>query len=445
MTLTSTQGAALIDPLALAALRRRFAGELLTPDMAAFQRACLLVNGRFDRKPALVARARHAQDVAQAVIFAREHGLQLAMRSGGHGIPSYSSGDGVLLIDLSAMKQIAISQDHRSARVQPGVTNGELVVALGAEGLATTTGTCASVSMGGSTFGGGIGWLTGRFGATVDNVLAFEVVTAEGAIITASAHEHPDLFWALRGGGNFGVVTQIVYRVHELGPVLGGPTIFHLAAAPLALRMYRELTSRAPDELIAHAAMTTVPDLGSALIVQAVYSGEDLAAGERLLAPLRRFGPPAIDLIAPRSYAETSMMLTPPLPPGARWSETAYTLTQPSDAALDDLVSTALDRPSPLPVVNIHQIHGAAARVASDATAFALREAHYAVVNIGMWVDGSGEAETTWTWRAKARMAPHASEEGQGAIRPNDARLARVKAEYDPENIFRSNQNLRPS
>ncbi|HMQ32181.1 MAG TPA: FAD-binding oxidoreductase, partial [Chloroflexaceae bacterium] len=384
MTLTSTQGSALIDPidpLALAALRRSFAGELLTPDMAAFERARRLVNGRFDRHPALVARARHAQDVAQAVVFAREHGLELAVRSGGHSIPGHSSGDGVLLVDLSAMKQIAISQDRRSARVQPGVTNGELVVALDAQGLATTTGTCATVGMGGSTLGGGIGWLMGRFGATVDNVLAFEVVMAEGAIITASAHEHPDLFWALRGGGgNFGVVTQITYRLHELGPVLGGPAIFHLAAAPLALRMYRELTSRAPDELMAHAVMTTVPDFGPALILQAVYSGEDLAAGERLLAPLRRFGPPAIDLIAPRSYAEAYMMLTPPLPPGARWSETAYSLKQPSDAALDDLVTTAFDRPSPLPVVNVHQVHGAAARVAPAATAFALREEHYSVV-----------------------------------------------------------------
>jgi FAD/FMN-containing dehydrogenase len=346
---------------------------------------------------------------------------------------------------------------QRIARVQPGATNGELVQAAAAHGLATTTGTCATVGMGGSTLGGGIGWLMGRFGATVDNVLAFELVTAAGAIITASAGEHPDLFWALRGGGgNFGVVTAITYQLHPLGPVLGGPAIFPMAAAPLGLRMYRELTSTAPDELTAHAVLTSIPEFGPALIVQAVYSGEDLEAGERLLAPLRRRGP-AIDLIAPRAYAETYMMLTPPLPPGAAWRDTAYALRQPSDAALDDLLATALERPTPLPVVSIHQIHGAATRVAPDATAFPLREPHYVVHNSGMWLEGSGEAETAWAGQAKTRMAPYASsglyvnflgDEGQDVVREayrgNYDRLAAIKASYDPDNLFHRNQNIQP-
>jgi FAD/FMN-containing dehydrogenase len=312
--------------------------------------------------------------------------------------------------------------------------------------------------MGGSTLGGGIGWLMGRFGATVDNVLAFEVVTAESAIITASAAEHPDLFWALRGGGgNFGVVTAITYQLHQLGPVLGGPAIFPISAAPLALRIYREITSTAPDELLAHAVLTSIPDFGSALLVQAVYSGEDLQAGQLLLAPLRRLGP-TIDLIAPRAYAEAYMMLTPPSLPGAAWCDTAYALRQFSDAALDELLATALERPTPLSVVSIHQVHGAATRVAPDATAFALREPHYTVTNTGRWLAGNGEADTAWARQAKARMAPHASsglyvnflgDEGEGAVREayrgNYNRLATVKASYDPINLFHRNQNIQPS
>jgi FAD/FMN-containing dehydrogenase len=459
VTTETVRSAADIDPIAISALQRRMQGQLLTPDTAGYATARRLANLRFDRRPTLIARCRTSQDVAAAVAFAREHDLEIAVRSGGHSIPGHSAGDGGMVIDLSQMKAITIDPSRRIARVQPGVTNGELVLATQAYGLSTTTGTCATVGMGGSTLGGGIGWLMGRFGATVDNVLAFEIVTAEGDLITASAEQHPDLFWALRGGGgNFGVVTEITYRLHQLGTVLGGVAIFHLAGAPLALRMYRELTSTAPDELMAHTVLADVPDFGPAMIVQAVYSGADLDEGERLLAPLRRFGPPAVDLIAPRSYADLYMMLTPPIPPGAAYSDTAYTLKQPSDAALDDLFATAQERPSPLTFINVHQFHGAATRVAPDATALALREPHFSIVNIGMWLAGDGAAETTWTRNAKARMTPHASsglyvnflgDDGEGAIRAsyrsNYDRLAAIKAAYDPDNIFHRNQNIKPA
>jgi len=459
VTTVHTRGEIMPDPIAITALQRRMHGELLTPDAPAYEGARHIPNRRFDRRPTLIARCRVAQDVAQAVDFAREHGLPIAVRSGGHSVAGHSTTEGGLLIDLSQMRQIAVDPLQRLARAQPGATNGELVLAAAAHGLATTTGTCATVGMGGSTLGGGIGWLMGRFGATVDNVLAFEVVTADGQIRVASADEHPDLFWALRGGGgNFGVVTAITYRLHQLGPVLGGPAIFPLVAAPLALRLYRELTSAAPDELLAHAVLATIPDFGPAMIVQAVYSGEDLAVGERLLAPLRRFGPPAVDLIAPRPYAEAYMMLTPPIPPGAAWHDTAYALREPGDAALDALVETAAARPSPLAVVNIHQVHGAATRVPPDATAFALRAPHYAVANIAMWLEGSGEAETLWAWQAKARMASFADkglyvnflgDEGEAAVRAayagNYERLAAIKAGYDPDNLFQRNQNIAPS
>jgi FAD/FMN-containing dehydrogenase len=458
MTTVTTGDTSHLDPIALANLQRRMRGELFTPDAAAYETARRVYNQRFNERPAVIARCLSAHDVALAIGLARSQGLEIAVRSGGHSVAGHSTSAGGMLIDLSQLGQITIDPLQRIARVQPGATNGQLVQAAAAHGLATTTGTCATVGMGGSTLGGGIGWLMGRFGATVDNVLAFEVVTAEGAIIRASAAEHPDLFWALRGGGgNFGVVTAITYQLHLLGPVLGGPAIFPISAARGALRMYREITSAAPDELLAHAVLASIPDFGPALIVQAVYSGEDLEAGQRLLAPLRRLGP-TVDLIAPRAYAETYMMLTPPGLPGAAWCDTAYALRQPSDAALDDLLATALERPTPLPVVSIHQVHGAATRIASDATAFALRQPHYVVHNTGRWLAGSGEAETAWARQAKTRMAPYASsrlyvnflgDEGERAVREayggNYDRLVAIKASYDPNNLFHRNQNIRPS
>ena len=446
---------ALLDPLAVEALRRRMTGAVLMAGETGYNTARRLANRRFDYRPALIARCRSAQDVALAVTFARDQGLEIAIRSGGHSVAGHSAGHGVLMIDLAQMNQIAIDPALRVARVGPGATNGELVLAAQQHGLATTTGTCATVGMGGSTLGGGIGWLIGRFGATVDNVLAFELVSATGELLQASEHEHPELFWALRGGGgNFGVVTAITYQLHALGPVLGGPVIFPLAAAAPVLRSYCELTQSAPDELIVHAALTAIPDFGPALIVQPVYSGADLIEGEQLLAPLRALGP-AVDLIAARSYADTYMMLNPPIPPDASSYDTAYSLCRPSDAALDELLSTALDSPTPLAVVNIHQVHGAATRVAPDATAFALREPHYAVANIAMWVEGSGAAETAWSLEVQRRMAPFASDglyvnflgdEGEAAVRAsyrgNYERLAAVKATYDSENVFRRNQNI---
>jgi hypothetical protein len=447
----------LFDITAHIRLRRRMQGELLTPEVPGYEAARRVLNRHFNARPALIARCHTAQDVAIVVEFARDHALDIAVRSGGHSVAGHSGGEGGMLIDLSQLRQIIVDPLQRIARVQPGATNGELVMASAAYGLATTTGTCATVGMGGSTLGGGIGWLMGRFGATVDNLLAAEVVTADGQILTATTHEHPDLFWALRGGGgNFGIVTALTYRLHQLGTVLGGPLVYPIASALAVLRAYRVVTGSAPDELLAHAVLVTVPNFGPAVMIQAVYSGEDLAAGQELLAPLRCLGP-ALDLVAQRLYAETYMMLTPPIPPGASWSDAAYRLAQPSDAAFDALLRCAAERPSPLSLLSIHQVHGAATRVAPDSTAFALREPHYTVANIGMWLEGSGEAERAWVQQAKVNMAAYAGpglyvnfleDEGDAAIRAsyrgNYERLAAIKARYDPDNLFRRNQNIPP-
>ncbi len=459
MTTASTFGVPMLDSLAITILQRQMSGELLQLGDTGYDTARRLVNSLYDRRPALIARCRSTEDVAHAVTFAREHDLEIAVRSGGHSVPGHSANNGGMMIDLSQMRRIDIDPLQLVAHAQPGATNGDVVLATQAHGLATTTGTCATVGMGGSTLGGGIGWLMGRFGATIDNVLAFELVTADGRIRTASADEHADLFWALRGGGgNFGVVTRISYRLHRLGPVLGGPLIFPIAAAPQALRVYRDVSGAAPDELLTHAVLATVPDFGPALIVQPVYSGEDLSEGERVLAPLRRSVQPAIDLVAPRSYAELYMMYSPPIRPGASWHDAAYTMQQPSDDALDTLIACAAERPTPTTLINIHQVHGAATRVAPDATAFALRTPHYAVVNIGMWMAGAGAAETDWTLSARDRMAPYAQrglyvnflgDDGESAIRDsyqaNFERLTAIKGRYDAGNVFHGNQNIRPA
>jgi FAD/FMN-containing dehydrogenase len=307
-----------IDPITVTQLQHRMQGEVLTPATPGYQAARRVLNRRIDQFPALIARCHTAEDVAAALAFAQNQNLEISIRSGGHSVAGHSVGEDGMLIDLSQMRQITVDPLQRIAFVQPGASNGELVSAAAAYGLATTTGTCATVGMGGSTLGGGIGWLMGRFGATVDNLLAAEVVTAEGRILNTSADQHPDLFWAIRGGGgNFGIVTTFTYQLHQLGPVLGGPLIFPMAAAELALRMYRELSSSAPNELLTHAVLATIPDFGPAVILQPVYSGEDLTIGEQLLASVRQSGVVALDLIARRSYAETYMMLTPPIPPGA--------------------------------------------------------------------------------------------------------------------------------
>lgn len=451
--------APVLDRLAIAELQHAVAGTVLTAGHAEYDSARRLVNAYFDAYPTLIVRCQTAYDVAAAVVFAREYDLEIAVRSGGHSVSGFSTVNGGILIDLSQMKNIEINPQACIAHIQPGATNGDVVLATQAYGLATTTGTCASVGMGGSTLGGGIGWLMGRFGATVDNVLAFEVVTADGEILTANAQQHPDLFWALRGGGgNFGIVTNITYKLHALGKVFGGMLVFHQAAATLVLRMYRELTANAPDELLAHAVLTTVPDFGPAIIIQAVYSGENLEEGERLLAALRGFGPPAIDTVGVHSYADLYMMFSPPEMPGAQWHETAYSLVQPGDEALDTIVAIAQSSPTPFTLINLHRVHGAATRVAPDATAFALREPHYAVLNGAGWFEGNGLVEKGWVEAARQRMRPYAhaglysnflTDEGEQGIREsyrsNYQRLAWIKAKYDSENIFHRNVNIKPA
>lgn len=408
MVTTSHGGAPALDPIALAALRRSVRGELLTPAAPGYDAARRLASQRHAARPALIIRCHTSGDVALAVVFARERDLAVAVRGGVHGAACQGADDGGLLIDLTQMRHIAVDPMRRVARAHPGATNAELVLAAAAYGLAPVTGAGAGVHVVGSALGDDHGWLAGRFGGALGSVAAVELVAADGATLTASPAERPELFGAVRAGSAPGIVTAITCRLHPLGPVLGGPLIFPLAEAGPALRAYRDLTARAPDELTAGAVLGTLPALGPALTIQAVYAGDDLAAGERLLAPLRDLGP-AMAMLALRAYAECFLMLAPGAPPGASRVEERCAAAQLSDAAIDALLATAATLPSPHSTVAIQHVHGAAARVPPEATAFALREPHYAVANVGMWLEGDGAAETRWGREAVAHMAPYAS------------------------------------
>lgn len=444
---------------ALEELETRLGGQLIRPGDAVYDQARRLWNGKIDRYPALIARCYTAEDVATAVTFARHHNLALAVRGGAHNSNGFAAINNGLVIDLSPMKGITVDPAARTARAEPGLTFGELSRATQAYGLATTTGICSGTGIVGATLGGGTGWLMGKHGLAIDNVLSFELVTADGQRLKASATENPDLFWALRGGGgNFGIVTAIEYQLHPLGQILAGMVIHSMTNAKAVLRFYRDFSSAAPDDITAYAFLVTLPDVGPAVILMAGYFGDDLAEGERLLAPLRQFGPPLVDTVQPMAYPDFLALLDPIAPDGRNYYEPAYSVKQFSDAALDTLITWAGRMTSPFSAILIHHIHGAATRVAPDATAFALREPHYAVIHDAAWEEGPAETHVAWARASLASMQPFAmpgvyvnfivgqqEEAVRESYRANYERLAALKRRYDPANFFRANQNIRPA
>lgn len=437
----------------------KLTGQLIRPGDTDYEAARRLWNGRVDKFPALIARCHTAQDVVLAVNLARVYNLALAVRGGAHNSNGFAVVNNGLVIDLSPMKRMQIDPASRTARAEPGLTFGEFSRATAAYGLATTTGICAGTGISGATLGGGTGWLMGKYGLAIDNLLAVELVTADGQLRRASAEENADLFWGLRGGGgNFGVVTALEYQLHPLDQILAGMVIHPMANATQVLEFYREFSAATPDEVTAYPFLATVPDLGPAVILMAGYFGDDLTAGERLLAPLRQFGPPLVDLIQPMIYPDFLAMLDPIAPDGRNYYEPAYSVKYLSDEALDTMIEWAEKRISPFSAILIHHVHGAATRVASEATAFALREPHYMLVHVSAWEEGPAEPHLEWARASFAAMQPYASQglyvnfivgETEEAIRAsyraNYERLASLKAQYDPTNFFRLNQNIKPA
>ena len=443
------------------ALRLHFRGEILTPDSPEYDAARRLWNGMIDRRPAAIARCTGPDDVVAATRFATSEGLYPAVRAGGHNVAGLASVDGGLVIDVSRMKRIAVDPVGRTAKAEAGLTWGEFDHATQAHGLATTGGLVSTTGIAGLTLGGGVGWLMGRCGLSCDNTLAYDVVLADGSQITASEDSHPELFWALKGGGgNFGVVTSITYRLHVVDTVISGMLLHPLARAREVLAFYRDFVSAGlPDELIVYAASVTSPDGAPLIAIVPAWSGANLEQGERVLAPLRAFGPPVADLVARMPYLAMQQMLDAAAPYGPRSYWKSQFLSALPDDAIDAFVRCAESCSSPRSMVLLEHAHGAVARVAADATAFPVRGHAFDLVVISLWDDPSDDArQIAWTRSFFSAMQPWSAAmvyvntlsdddgarvgEAYGA---NFARLTEVKAKYDPANRFRRNQNIPPA
>jgi FAD/FMN-containing dehydrogenase len=435
-----------VDPSALDELRARSAGELMVPGDPAYEAGRRIWNGSIDRRPAVIARCTGADDVGAAIAFARGTGLPLAVRGGGHSYPGHSVCDGGIVIDLGPMKGIRVDPATRTARVEAGALWGELDRASQAYGLATTGGIVSHTGVAGLTLGGGLGWLQRRLGLTIDRLRAVELVTAAGDRVTASHDEHPELFWGLRGGGgNFGIATAFTFELAPVGPtVLAGPIIWPIARARDVLRFYREWCAGAPDELMT-------------LVVQ--RKAPPLPAGETELRPLRAFGRPALDLCVPKLYVDHQTTFDAAFPHGWRYYFRACDLPGLGDGAIDALVEGGRRILSPVTSAAFFQMGGAVARVPDDATAFSGRGAGFTVNINGNSTSAEGfDAERAWVHDLSAALRPHEAgvyvnflmEEGRDRVRQaygeaKWARLTALKRAWDPDNLFRLNQNIPPA
>jgi FAD/FMN-containing dehydrogenase len=399
-------------------------------------------------------------DVLGAVRFARKHDVLVSVRAGGHNVAGNAVCDGGLVIDVSPMKGIRVDPGGRTAQAQAGVTWGELDAEAQAFDLATTGGVISTTGIAGLTLGGGVGWLNGRFGLACDNLISADVVTADGQFLRASEQENAELFWGLRGGGgNFGIVTSFEYRLHPLGPmVLSGPVFHPAARAREVLRFYREFSAGEPDELTTYAGLLTGPD-GTPLVgLVPCYAGPP-EQGEKLVERLRKFGPPAVDMIGPMPYVAVQRMFNDAFPPG-RYSYWKSSLAPEITDQLIDAVAEHMARvPSPHSAVMLEHYHGAYSRPAPSATAYRHRRPTYDVVIIANWTDPADNARNiAWARELFAAVQPHVSpaayvnfldqDDGADRIRAaygeNYDRLVALKRKYDPTNFFRMNQNVRP-
>jgi FAD/FMN-containing dehydrogenase len=444
---------------AIASLAANFRGQLIRPGDAEYDSARKIWNASIDKRPGLIARCAGIADVVAAVNFARDQRLLLAIRGGGHNVGGRALCDGGIVVDLSRMKSVHVDPARRTVRVQGGATLGDVDRETHVFGLAVPAGVVSKTGIAGLTLGGGVGWLVRKHGLTCDNVLSFEVVTAEGKVITASSAEHPDLFWALRGGGgNFGVVTSFEFRAHPVSTVLGGMVIHPRERGADVLRFYRTFVESAPEELTLYAVLLSTPDGAPAIAIAGCYCG-DLAEGERVLKPLRAFGPPMVDAFQPMPFPALQSMLDAGFADGRHnyWKSTF--LRGLSDEAIGVVVEHAGRATSPLTAVVIEYYGGIAGRVRSADTAFPHRQACYDFGILTQWVSSAETPQQVeWTRRFADAMKPFSNgayllsfldqepdETIKAAFGPNYERLSQVKAKYDPTNFFRVNHNITPA
>jgi FAD/FMN-containing dehydrogenase len=445
---------------AVSDLAPTFRGDLLLPGSAHYDAARQVHNGLINKRPALVTRCRGTSDVVDAIRLARAHGLEIAVRGGGHNVAGRGTVEGGLLIDLSGMRGIVVESRAKIARAQGGATWAGFNRETQVHGLATTGGIVSSTGIGGLTLGGGLGWTMGRLGLALDNLIGVEVVSADGSVLFADADEHPDLFWALRGGGgNFGVATTLCYRLHEIGPIVTAGLVAHpLPRAAETLRHYREVTEGAGDDLTVFAALVTNPDGNRAAALAACHAGS-VADGERQVAPIKAFGPPVMDALGPMPYCALNGMLDASYPRGAFNYWKSSFLSALTDEAIDAVVECFHRAPTPACQIVIEHVHGVAARIPQDATAFPHRRVGYNLLLLAQWtVRADGDAAMAWAHESFAAIQPYLaagryvnylSDEGADAVAAaygaNLPRLQLIKARYDPDNVFHLNQNIAPA
>ncbi|MDB5369598.1 MAG: FAD-binding oxidoreductase [Roseomonas sp.] len=444
------------------ALAKSFAGQILRPADPGYDDARKVHNGLIDKHPALIARCRGVADAAGAVKLARDQGLEVAIRGGGHNVAGRATTEGGLMIDLSLMRGVHADPRARTARAQGGATWNDFNRETQVHGLATTGGVVSSTGVAGLTLGGGLGWLMGRHGLALDNLLSAEVVLADGRVVVASEGEHPDLFWALRGGGgNFGVVTSFEYRLHPVGPVVTGGIIgYPFSAAFDVLRHFRDITASLPDELTIFGGLVHAPDgSGGKLAVLVMCHCGTLAEGEAAVRPIKAYGTPALDAVGPMPYSEVNAMLDAAYPPGAL----NYWKSSFLSGLSDDAIRTMIDRfaacPTPMGQMLLEHFHGAVTRVGVTDTAFPHRAEGYNMLVLSEWMDPDhNEACTAWAKDTFATMRPfmgagryvnyfgndELGDAVAAAYGPNYQRLQDIKAKYDPGNFFRMNHNILP-
>jgi FAD/FMN-containing dehydrogenase len=458
---TSTGSHIVIEGTTVETFKTSLRGELLRPGDTDYDEARKVWNGMIDKRPGLIARCTGVADVISAVDFARTHQLLVSVRGGGHNIPGNAVCNGGLMIDLACMRSVRVDPVRRTARAEGGVTWGEFDHETQAFGLATTGGSVSDTGIAGLTLGGGLGWLAGKCGLTCDNLLSADVVTADGKLLVASASEHTDLFWGLRGGGgNFGIVTSFEYQLHPVGPVLAGMLLYPFAKAKEALAYYRDFAKAVPDEVNTMGGLLTSPDGDLMAVIAVCYNGS-LDAGERVLRPLREFGPPVADQIRPMAYREVQTQLDAAAVRGRRYYIKSSFMRSISDDAIDALIDRFANVPSPHTLVFFQQLGNAANRIGAQETAFSQRDALCEWGCLSSWVDPAADGMNIgWTRALAEAMQPFSSggayitqmgveaEEGADRIKdafgPNYEQLVALKNKYDPTNLFRHNQNVKP-
>ncbi|WP_276246639.1 MULTISPECIES: FAD-binding oxidoreductase [unclassified Haladaptatus] len=457
-----------IDEGAIAALELAFRGELFEPEDPGYDEARAIWNAAIDKRPGLIAQCSGVADVIAAVNFAREHNLLVSVRGGGHNIAGTALCDDGVVIDLSQMKAIRVDPEAKTARVEAGATLADFDHEAQAFGLATPLGINSTTGVAGLTLGGGFGWLSRKYGMTIDNLQSVDIVTSAGTLLHVSETEHPDLFWGIRGGsGNFGIVTSFEYDLHEVGPeIFGGPIVYDTADRTTVLQFVREFNQTAPDELSTWVVLRKAPplpflaeeDVGKDVLIVIPFYAGDPAEGEKLVAPLREIATPLGDGVGPVPYEAFQQLVDPLLEPGLRNYWKSHNFADMTDEVIDIAIQYADNLPSPMSEIFFGHVGGEMARVPAEATAYPHRDATY-IMNVHTRWDDPALDDTCKAWAREYydAQSPNAQEgvyvnfisedsgEERLAYGANYERLSELKQAYDPHNLFRVNQNVKPT